>query len=113
MNELVNSRGQNMRLAHTENAYDVLSSSNLCHNGFITFLQRTFLSLKNLDRRFVHNVDDISQPFNILEGKEIDHKPAESRGADLYEGRKKSLRSDQGEHYGSVAEYGSCRYIIA
>ena len=84
----MNGQKQNIRIVHTQKAHDVSSPSDLLHHRFVTFLQRTFLGLQNLNGSTMHNIDDISQLLGVLKWEVVDYEPAKSRRAELYEDRK-------------------------
>jgi hypothetical protein len=77
---------KDIRIARTENTYDVSSLPDLPRHCFVTFYQCAFLSLKDLDRFVMHNVNDISELPHILKGHKVDHKPPKSRRSKFYEG---------------------------
>ena len=72
---------------HTENTDDIFSLANLPRYYIITFLQSAFFSLKNLEWRVVHHINNTTQPPNTFEWQEVDQKPPESGGTDLHEHR--------------------------
>jgi hypothetical protein len=58
--------------AHTENAYDILTPTNLSRYRFVTFLERAPFGLKNVDTCIMHCINDVTQPVDISHRQEVE-----------------------------------------
>ena len=95
---IIDQRGKNEK-ERTQNAYNILPSTNLHRNSFVTFPQCSPLRLENVYGGIMHYINDVAQSPGILKWQEVNQEPAKSGWAQLHQCREHIIAKEHHFEY--------------